>query len=88
MNSRFGGGWLDAKRTGVSGGGNGINRCAQGANRDICLVSNRYVSLVRGQDWSWEEMGDKFLKVELGHTRWGSEAKSKTLNFIFGSHRQ
>lgn len=29
MNSRFGGGWVDAKRTSVSGKRNGINRCTE-----------------------------------------------------------
>ena len=50
MNSRFGDGWLDAKRTSVPGGGNGINRCTKGANRDVFWVSNRYKSLVSEQD--------------------------------------
>lgn len=51
LKSRFGGGWVDEKRTAVPGGGNGINRCTQSTNRDVYWVSNRYMSLVRGQAW-------------------------------------
>lgn len=51
MNSRFGDGWVDAKRTSVPGRGNGINRCAEGANRDVFWLSNIYRGLVREQDW-------------------------------------
>lgn len=46
--SRIGGREVDTKRT---GGQNGTNRCTQRANRDICLMSNRYMSLARRQDW-------------------------------------
>ena len=48
MNSRFGGGWVDAKKTGIPDGRDGMNRCMQGVNRDACLVSNRYMTSAEG----------------------------------------
>ena len=37
-------------RTGIPVGENGISGRTPGANRDMCLMINRYMSLARGQD--------------------------------------